>query len=1276
MLKSNGIVKNLLPTLINAVIKLLKRFRIYFAILIIVIAVLSSIFRALTPWASQYKSQVEHHLSTLLGEKVTISSMETGWYWFEPVVKLHEVDIRKGTQTIVQFNKLLVGINLFSSLWHWQIQPGVLYIDGVKLTARQLQDRWQIDGLSAKKTPLHLQQQDYTPVLAWILAQQKIIIKQLSLDIYLQDGTLIPMDNVNLLIGQKGGRYRLKGSASLKQDIPTQLQLMGDLDLDPYALTHTEGQVYFSAQNFLPAQWQGLWPQTRFHVLDGKTNVQLWIDVKAGNIAKAQGQVQAIDLDWSDATTQNHYRIASLMGNVAWQLQQDGWLLTVDQLGLQLGDTLWPQNEMKLGFVKSKNQWSFYAAHVLLTSLWSLDIAWPQALEPFVAAKTQGQLNNTQIRVTDGHVDYLLTEFNALGWQAAAHYPGVANLAGVLHWQPDEGRLELDSENLKITPLKQPPIHLTTLNTAVDWKELANGKRVSVDRLVLRNPDLLLSGSGMADKVSGSSVGFINASVELSASNAEQWLRYIPANHLKRKLNTWLKKDIHRINKIVGQLTINGEAADFPFDNSAGTFEINAHVSGVDLRFAPHWPISKDIEAYVHVNKRLLDADVVYANLQGVFADQVNVIMKDIGKGRETLLVHGKVNTTTNKAQTYILASPLKKKLTALHMLHMQGGMALDLRLEVPLYPENDEVLALGDISFTNNSIHVQHSLSDINLDEVNGTLQFDQEGVLDSSLNALVFNNPVTLLIQSVRDPKPRTEVKIKGKTSIAVLQNHLSLPLLKLLQGDLWLEGLLVLTDDPGDLDHFQIKSSLVGVAVGLPSPLGKRAAQKVPLVLDVDFNPNKAVHLKVDYGDRLNGDLWFGGPHGQFSLQKGEIRIGPADARPQKQQGLQIVGSLPSFDLQQWRDAVAKLPKTNEAGLLTALHFIDLKMHKATFFGHTLEDLSIKATRLPEQNWGVQIHQARVAASLRYSSKTNTLTGIFNQLKLDKSDLPHKEKQLTLNTKDMPNLDVRIQDFHYGKLNIGPTTLKMTHQEQEWLLDYCKINTPAYQIVASGKWQQDKETQIKVMMQIHDLADTLRRWDIGPVIEAAQGEVYLEGGWAGSYSDFALAKLHGALTFAIRDGRITHLSEQTEEKLGFGKLLSILSLQTIPRRLKLDFSDLANDGYSFDILKGSFTINQGVMTTKDSYIDGPVAYAGMKGNLDIGRQLYDVDLRVSPHITASLPVVATIAGGPIAGIATWVASKIINQGMQQISAYTYKVSGPWKHPVVQQVGIFRKK
>jgi len=70
-----------------------KKIWFTFAALLIVMAVISSLVRALTPWASHYKPQLERQLSQVLGSRVTIRSLETGWYWFEPLLKLKGVDI-------------------------------------------------------------------------------------------------------------------------------------------------------------------------------------------------------------------------------------------------------------------------------------------------------------------------------------------------------------------------------------------------------------------------------------------------------------------------------------------------------------------------------------------------------------------------------------------------------------------------------------------------------------------------------------------------------------------------------------------------------------------------------------------------------------------------------------------------------------------------------------------------------------------------------------------------------------------------------------------------------------------------------------------------------------------------------------------------------------------------------------------------------------------------------------------------------------------------------
>lgn len=1283
MRKSSGIVKTLLPIRRSTVSKLLKRCWMSLAFLIITAAVISSFFRALTPWAKQYKAEVEHHLSLMLGETVTISTMETGWYWFEPVIKLNKVIISDGKQEVLKLHRLLVGINLLSSLWHWQIQPGVLFIDDLHLSLRQTNKGWDVEGIDGYDEP-KMSWESAKPILAWVLAQQKIIIKNLSAQLYMQDGTVIPLSELNLNVANHSGHYRIRGRGSLAQTAATNFQLLADLSLDPYALDRTDGHVFFSIQHLLPAQWQGFVNPSRFQLLGGKGDVQLWVDLAQGQLQNIQSRFRIRNLAWVDKVTQKNQLIPVLKANLAWKPIHKGWELTGNKIHLRLGDTPWPENKLLLRYENKQDTYFVYVQNILLESLLSSSLPWPQSLMPLVAMKPHGELQDTQIQINQGKLSSVLTYFSGLGWRGKATSPGVDNLSGTVHWQPNEGNLELVGANVVLAQKNQPAMTFSALNASFNWQTLREGLRVSMDHLVLNHSNLLLSLKGVLDKVNANSSGLLNLTGEFSATDAQHLLPYLPSKHLKAKLDAWLKHDIKRISKAQGKISVNGPLADFPFDKQPGEFSIKSHLTGVDLVFAPKWPVTKNIEAYLQVDKRLLDADIINADLKNIKIKQGNVRVTDLGLDKELLLIHSKLRTSGEKALTYVMNSPLRQKLSALNMLKIQGLLDLDFRLEAPLYPENDTILVLGDIDFKNNTVHVHHSMDDVELNHLTGNLQFNQEGVLGSGLRALILNNPTNLMIQSVHKPVPYTQVNISGEATIDVLNKKFNLPLLSLMKGAVQMDGVLKLTDDPNDLDHLQVKTSLVGLSIDLPPPFGKAVETKMPLTVNIDFNPKKAVRLRFNYDNQLSSDLWFSRPSDVFKLQKGEIRIGSGEAKEKKQEGLQLVGVLPYFELDQWIKTKAKLPElTGNSTLIDSLNLIDIKLHKTKIWKEKYDELAFKAAKLNGGDWVIHLDQAALAAHLRYKPSSNTLTGQFDKLKLESKPAESQPVatgvKSTLKPTDLPNLNLHIASFQLGALDLGDVSLKARSKPNRWQLDYCEIKSPSYWLTAKGEWKQEGKantTHLQADLHINDLASSLQRWKMSPAVEAQKGELRFQGGWPGALSEFSLAKINGELAINFKDGRITNLSHETEEKLGLGKLLSILSLQTIPRRLKLDFSDLAKGGYSFDQFQGSFNITNGVMTTQDSFIDGPVAHASMKGNLDIANQRYNVDLKISPHITASLPVVATIAGGPVAGFATWVASKIINQGMQKISGYSYKVSGPWKQPTVEEVSIIKKR
>lgn len=296
------------------------------AVFIIFMAVLSSVFRSLTPWATQYKADVEHHLTTLLGQPVTIQNMETGWYWFQPILKLNQVTLGEGSTNQFHLNKLLVGINLFKSLWNWQIQPGVLYIDDMHLTLREKQDHWTIDGISTDA----LQTDEITPektkqILIWLSQQERLIIRRVSAYFYFSDGGLIPVDGLDVSISNNGGHYKLKGSAKLEQTNSTDFQLLGDGYFDPEHFENIEGKFYFSAQNVMPAQWQSVFPRATEQWEGGEGDIQLWMDVHQGAVASVQAQIKLEHLAWRLLNNENSQLIQSFFANLAWKPDANGW---------------------------------------------------------------------------------------------------------------------------------------------------------------------------------------------------------------------------------------------------------------------------------------------------------------------------------------------------------------------------------------------------------------------------------------------------------------------------------------------------------------------------------------------------------------------------------------------------------------------------------------------------------------------------------------------------------------------------------------------------------------------------------------------------------------------------------------------------------------------------------------------------------------------------------------------------------------------------------------
>jgi len=106
----------------------------------------------------------------------------------------------------------------------------------------------------------------------------------------------------------------------------------------------------------------------------------------------------------------------------------------------------------------------------------------------------------------------------------------------------------------------------------------------------------------------------------------------------------------------------------------------------------------------------------------------------------------------------------------------------------------------------------------------------------------------------------------------------------------------------------------------------------------------------------------------------------------------------------------------------------------------------------------------------------------------------------------------------------------------------------------------------------------------------------------------------------------------------------------------------------------MSADFSFKNGSVFTENARFDGPVAQLDISGRIGMVAKDFDIRLGVMPHVTSSLPVVATfMAGGfnPLAGAAAWVIEKIATKSVPSVTTYKYQVTGPWDKPDWRKVG-----
>ena len=244
-----------------------------------------------------------------------------------------------------------------------------------------------------------------------------------------------------------------------------------------------------------------------------------------------------------------------------------------------------------------------------------------------------------------------------------------------------------------------------------------------------------------------------------------------------------------------------------------------------------------------------------------------------------------------------------------------------------------------------------------------------------------------------------------------------------------------------------------------------------------------------------------------------------------------------------------------------------------------------------------------------------------------------------------------------------------------QREWRLSKFNILAPEASFTANGNWAllnaaapgprpAQRRTVLSFRLDIRDSGDLLARMGMANVVRRGKGRLEGQVAWIGAPFSPDYRTMTGQINVNVESGQFLKADP------GLAKLLGVLSLQSLPRRLTLDFRDVFSEGFAFDFVRGDVRIEQGVATTNNLQMKGVNAAVLMEGSANIDHETQDLRVVVVPEINAMTASLVATAINPVIGLGSFLAQVFLRGPLIEAATQEFRIDGTWADPRVVRV------
>ncbi|MBK5932340.1 YhdP family protein, partial [Halochromatium salexigens] len=704
------------------------------------------------------------------------------------------------------------------------------------------------------------------------------------------------------------------------------------------------------------------------------------------------------------------------------------------------------------------------------------------------------------------------------------------------------------------------------------------------------------------------------------------------------------------------------------------------------------WPPLREVAASLRFENRRLEIAVPSAEILNTQVDAGHLRMPDLWN--PTYLEIDARGTGPLADGRHVLATtPLANQLGGLaRAIDVSGNGDIALQLGVPLnkalpFRYSGELL-WEPTSAPNTERTLRLKGTDLQFSGIEGRLRFDDETGIDADeIRANLGRQALEIEVETHGggSDEARTEIGLHGQTPVARLAEALPSTLWPFANGEFdWHLGLSLRNRDAVQQTppiDFKLSSKLQGLALSVPAPIGKSASEPRAFRLSGRYQDQWPLPLRVDYaelGALIEIDR---APDGTLAPQRLAIDLSGQPAALPPARSIEIGGALESLDLDPWLDWAAGTDLTalrdGDADDQLQLLPVRLDIDDLRFNALRLNDLEAVLRPQADGRWEIQFNAEQSGHGeirLPASESQNPL-----RIRLERLDLrPLVEARgaeteaRTADTRADPRtfgrLDLEVEQLHYGDDLLGRLSIQSEPRADGVRFETLSLKGPHVDAGAQAEWLIDAtdyvETSLELDANSSAIGELLRESGFYSALSGAAGHVQLDLSWPGGPGDLSLARARGRLDLEVGSGRMLDMEP------GVGRMLGILNTGALSRRLSLDFSDLFEDGFTFDRIQGEITIGSGKARIRTLSILAPPADIEISGRTDLVEGVLDQAVVVTPEIGVGLALAGTLAGGPVVGAAVFLADQVTDGAVERLGRYAYRVTGPWRDPLIRRV------